>query len=87
MGVELTKDQIYAVMSLESWWHSKDSKQVFEISGKAGSGKSTLIKYFIERIGLKDEEVYFLAYMGKGAQQITIRNKLPARTIHSAIYN
>ena len=37
--MELTNDQVYAVMSLESWWHSSDSKQVFEISGKSGSGK------------------------------------------------
>ena len=64
MGIDLTNDQIYAVMSLESWWNSSNSKQVFEISGKSGTGKSTLIKYFIERIGLSYDEVLFLAYMG-----------------------
>jgi len=85
--MELTNDQIYANMALESWWNSYDSKQTFEISGKSGSGKSSLIHYFIDRIGLKDDEVLFLAYAGKGAQQITVRNKVSAQTIHSAIYD
>jgi hypothetical protein len=85
--MELTNDQIYANMALESWWNSYDSKQIFEISGKSGSGKTALVRYFIDRIGLKDDEVLFLAYAGKGAQQITVRNKVSAQTIHSAIYD
>lgn len=47
---------------------------------------TTLIKYFIERIGLDLSEVAFVAYMGKAAMQMA-RNGLPARTIHSFIYS
>lgn len=86
MGIEFNNEQIYAIYDMESWYHSASSDQVFEISGPAGSGKTTLIRYLIERLGLKYDEVLFLAYMGKAASQMA-RNGLPAKTIHSAIYD
>jgi exodeoxyribonuclease-5 len=46
---------------------------------------TTLIRYFIENIGLNLDEVAFVAYMGKAAMQMA-RNGLPAQTIHSLIY-
>lgn len=85
MSIELTNDQVYAIYDLENWWNGSGD-QVFEISGRPGSGKSFLIKYFIERIGLKYENVLFLAFMGKAASVLT-RNGLPGKTIHSAIYD
>ena len=47
---------------------------------------TTVIKYFIDRIGLKYDNVYFLAYMGKAVSQLQ-KNGLPGKTIHSAIYD
>lgn len=47
---------------------------------------TTLIRYFIERLGIDYENVLFVAYMGKAASQMA-RNGLPAKTIHSAIYD
>lgn len=85
MGIELTNEQIYAVYDLEHWWQSAND-QVFEISGAPGTGKSFLIRYFIERLGLSYENVLFVAYMGK-AVSVMARNGLPAKTIHSAIYD
>ena len=85
MGIELTTEQIHAVYNAETWFRSPSSKQVFEISGPAGSGKTTLVLYIIEHLGLKIKDVLFCAYMGKAACQL-IRNGLPAQTIHSAIY-
>ena len=85
MGVELTNDQVYAIYDLENWWNGTGD-QVFEISGRPESRKRFLIKYFIERIGLKLENVLFVAFMGKAAS-ILARNGLPGRTIHSAIYD
>ena len=85
MGIELNTGQIYCVYDLEHWWHRRD-KQVFEISGGAGTGKTTVINYFINRIGLKKSNVLFLAYMGKAASVLQ-RNGLPGKTIHSAIYD
>ena len=86
MGIEFNNEQIYAIYDGENWFHSATKDQVFEISGPAGSGKTTLILYFIERLGLDiNEDVLFVAYMGKAANQMAL-NGLPAKTIHSAIY-
>ena len=85
MNIELNNEQIYAVYDLENWWN-KSSKQLFQISGAAGTGKTTLVRYLIERLGLNYDQVLFLAYMGKAASQLS-RNGLPAQTIHSAIYD
>ena len=85
MGIELNNQQIYALHEGETWFH-KGVKQVFEISGPSGSGKSSIIMYLIERLGLELDEVLFLAYMGKAAYRLALLG-LPARTIHSAIYD
>jgi exodeoxyribonuclease-5 len=85
MGIELNDDQIYAIYDMESWWNSQ-TKQRFEVAGPAGTGKSFIIKYFIERLGLDYSEVLFLAFMGKAATRMAM-DKLPARTIHSTIYD
>ena len=85
MGIELNTEQIYLIYDLETWFHSATSKQTYEISGAAGTGKTTCIKYFIERLGLSYDEVLFVAFMGKAATQMA-RNGLPAKTIHSTIY-
>ena len=84
MGIELNKEQIYAVYQGESWFKSQ-TNQVFEISGPAGSGKTTLILYLIDQLGLDLDQVLFVAYMGKAACRMAL-NGLPAKTIHSAIY-
>lgn len=84
MGIEFNDQQIHALYDIENWWNNQNS-QVYELSGAAGTGKTTLIRYFIDRIGLKLSDVAFVAYMGKAAMQMA-RNGLPAQTIHSLIY-
>lgn len=83
--IDFNNEQLDALYDIENWWHSKND-QVFEISGAAGTGKTTLIKYFIERIGLEMSDVAFVAFMGKAAMQMA-RSGLPAQTIHSLIYD
>lgn len=85
MNIDLNTDQVYALYDLENWWNT-ENKQVIEVSGAAGTGKTTLIKYFIDRLELKMENVLFVAFMGKAAVQMA-RTGLPAKTIHSAIYD
>ena len=86
MGIELNSDQIFAYYEADKWWHSASSDQVFEISGAAGTGKTTCIRYILEKIGLDPmREVLCVAYTGKAATQLA-RNGLPAVTAHSAFY-
>ena len=55
MGLELNNEQISALYKLEHWF--ADSTKQAEISGHSGTGKTTLVKYLIERIGLTEKEV------------------------------
>ena len=55
MEIELNNEQISALYKLEQWL--ADSTKQVEISGYSGTGKTTLVKYLIERIGLTEKEV------------------------------
>jgi len=84
--IELNSDQIFAYYKAKEWWHSASSSQVFEISGGAGTGKTTSIKYILKELGMDvQKEVLFIAFTGKAATQLG-RQGLPATTIHSALY-
>lgn len=85
MGIILNNEQIYACYDIENWWR-KSNEQLYELDGPAGSGKTTMILSAIEKLGLRLDEVLFVSYMGKAVSQMC-RNGLPARTIHSSIYN
>lgn len=63
----------------------KSDKQYFSLSGPAGSGKTTIIRYLIEYIGLGIDEVACAAYVGK-AVSVLRSHGLNASTIHSLIY-
>lgn len=85
MSIEFNEQQIHVLYEIENWWDNS-ADQVYELSGVAGAGKTTLIKYFIEYMGIDWSSVAFVAFMGKAAIQMA-RNGLPAQTIHSLIYN
>lgn len=81
--ITLNEEQKNALSLLFKWW-KHPSAPLFQISGAAGTGKTTLIKYMIKEIGLKKEEVLFVAYVGKATLAMS-RTGLNAKTIHSAI--
>lgn len=85
MGIELNEDQLAFVKGAKKWF-KKGNKQRLELSGGAGTGKSTTISAAIEEIGLKPDEVLFTAPTGKAAQVLT-RKGCFTKTIHSTIYN
>ena len=85
MDIILNEDQVYALYELERWWN-EGSSNLFQLSGAAGTGKTTLIRFFIDKIGLELNECAFIAFQGKAAMQMA-KNGLPAQTIHSLIYN
>ena len=64
MELDLTNEQIFALYKGEDWY-KHGTKQVFEISGAAGTGKTSCVRYLIERLGLNYDQVLFVAYMGK----------------------
>lgn len=85
MSVVLNEQQEKAVVEAMEWFKNK-TKQVFEISGPAGSGKTTIVKQLVERLGLYEDQVVFCAFVGKAAMQLN-RSGVKAKTIHSTIYD
>ena len=89
--MKLNDDQKKALLKFSKWYKdfNKATKCVrswFEISGAAGTGKTTLAKHLFRSVGIDDKHVLFVAYVGKATMALA-RNGLHAKTIHSAIYN
>ncbi|MGN6549248.1 MAG: ATP-dependent DNA helicase [Pararhizobium sp.] len=66
-----------------SRWLKEGRSQLFRLFGYAGTGKTTLARYFAEHV---DGDVQFAAFTGKAAQVLRSRGARNAKTIHSLIY-
>jgi exodeoxyribonuclease-5 len=66
-------------------WYRDEERQIFELSGCPGTGKTFLVRRMIEEIGLDLSEVLFCTYTGKAAIALR-KNGLNGKTIHSALY-
>lgn len=86
MAFELNPQQSSAVKGGVAWFKSLTRKQTYEISGPAGSGKTSIVKSIEEELGLEPEEVLYIAYVGKAAQNLALKGH-NARTIHSSLYS
>jgi nucleoside-triphosphatase THEP1 len=86
MGIELTDEQTDLSYKIIDWYrHYGRGKPYFYYSGAAGTGKTTVIKYIIDKLELEPNEVMACAYVGK-AVLVLMRHGLNASTIHSLIY-
>lgn len=56
------------------------------VSGYAGSGKSTCIKFIIAALGLAPEEVAYVAFTGKAATVLAQKGCQNATTAHKLLY-
>lgn len=56
------------------------------VSGYAGSGKSTLIKFIIEALDLEESAVAYVAYTGKAASVLRHKGCANAMTAHKLLY-
>lgn len=86
-SITLTDEQGGAVKAITKWYKSVGDtfKYSFVMGGYAGTGKSTLVPFVVDSLGLDEKDLRFVAYTGKAA--MVLRKKgLPATTIHSLIY-
>lgn len=85
--MELNKMQGVASKMFQEWYKHPEKRERpwFEISGAAGTGKTTVVKHIISSLGLKDSEVIFMAFVGKAALALRLSG-VNGRTIHSIIY-
>lgn len=56
------------------------------ISGYAGSGKSTLVKYIVAALGFYEDDVAYVAYTGKAANVLKNKGCKNATTAHKLLY-
>lgn len=81
----LTPKQEAARQKAKAWYMDKTLRP-FVILGMAGSGKSSLVRFIIETIGIdKETNVKYVTYTGKAAS-VLIKKGNPATTIHKLIY-
>ena len=80
--MEFSPQQDDALKAVAAWLKS-GRPQVFRLFGYAGTGKTTLARYFAENV---DGQVQFAAFTGKAAQVLRSKGATNARTIHSLIY-
>jgi len=89
--------QAAAIGEIKKWFETRtEGQQVFRLFGYAGSGKSTVLKFAIDELGLSLHRsardgtcvpgVVTATFTGKAALVLT-RKGTPARTIHSLIYS
>ncbi|NJL50811.1 MAG: AAA family ATPase [Blastochloris sp.] len=89
--------QAAAIRAIKDWFETRThEQQVFRLFGYAGSGKTTVLKFALDELGLsahrstKDGScvsgVVTATFTGKAALVLT-RKGTPARTIHSLIYS
>ncbi len=64
----------------------EDDTKVFILKGYAGTGKTTLVKTFVEELRKRKETYKLLASTGRAAKIMRDRTGEDARTIHSTIY-
>ncbi len=80
--MEFSPEQDNALQAVAQWL-AKGGSPIFRLFGYAGTGKTTLARYFAEHV---DGEVQFAAFTGKAAQVLRSKGASNARTLHSLIY-
>lgn len=76
-----------AAIRMAKEWFNFPVNAVFTIGGYAGTGKTTVAKGIIDSLGVKPEEVAFVAFTGKAANVMASKGMTGAKTIHSLIYH
>ncbi len=90
MDMTPTGDQEKALDEINEWFRN-DSTQIFRLGGLAGTGKSSLIPWVHERLGLEVQNVQYVAPTNKAALVVQRRLdssgiKTNARTVHKTYY-
>ena len=67
-------------------WYKKGNDQTFEISGPPGSGKTFLINYIIDSLGIDRNRIAPMSYTGAAAINMRTKGMFNARTCYSWLY-
>lgn len=81
---DFTSDQEQAINNVKKWFNEAKNGY-YTIGGYAGTGKSFIIPYIIQELGLEESQVAIAAFTGK-ASLILTKKRLNATTIHRLLY-
>lgn len=65
----------------------KNKEKYTVISGYAGSGKTTLIRYIIEALNIDENKICYCAYTGKAAEVLRKKGNKNVKTLHKLLYD
>jgi exodeoxyribonuclease-5 len=57
------------------------------IAGYAGTGKSTLVRFIVEALGVSDDDICYATFTGKAAQVLLKKGNKNVSTLHKLLYN
>ena len=86
MGFSLTDKQQFIVNQAVNWYFNS-SEQIFQFAGNPGTGKSVVMNAILNAIGLPEERIAPMAYIGAAAINMRLKGMSNAKTIHSSIYD
>ena len=64
----------------------KNKEKVTVISGYAGTGKSTLVRFIINALGVDEDTVCYATFTGKAAQVLLKKGNKNVSTLHKLLY-
>lgn len=82
--MELTKKQKIGLdLAVEKY---KNKEKFIVISGYAGSGKSTLVRFIVEALEIPEEEICYATFTGKAAEVLRKKGNPNSLTLHKLLY-
>jgi exodeoxyribonuclease-5 len=82
--MELTNKQMEGLkIALKRY---QDNEKCTIISGYAGSGKSTLVKFIVSALPVTEDEVCYATFTGKAAQVLLKKGNKNVSTLHKLLY-
>lgn len=86
MSIILTDQQREAAYRAVTWYYTESEfKNIFTLSGCAGTGKTTVAKIIVKHMGLQPYQVIYVTPTGKAANVLR-RKGIPANTMHKVFY-
>ena len=85
-NIGLTDNQQYVFDKFKAFIKNNEQK-VFILNGHAGTGKSTLIRFFIDELKAEGRNYKLMASTGRAAKILTNITGTSASTVHSVIYS
>lgn len=64
----------------------KAGKKYTVISGYAGTGKTTLVRFIIEALGIEEEDICYCAFTGKAAEVLRKKGNKNSCTLHKLLF-